>query len=51
MKDLSVIKETMSSIEIAELTGKMHKACIGSNTGDGTILGESSRDEISARHI
>lgn len=25
MKDLSVIKETMSSIEIAELTGKMHK--------------------------
>lgn len=25
MKDLSIIKETMSSIEIAELTGKMHK--------------------------
>lgn len=25
MKDLSLIKETMSSIEIAELTGKMHK--------------------------
>lgn len=25
MKDLALIKETMSSIEIAELTGKMHK--------------------------
>lgn len=24
MKDLSIIKETMSSIEIAELTGKQH---------------------------
>ena len=25
MKDLSIIKETMSSIEIAELTGREHK--------------------------
>lgn len=25
MKDLALIKETMSSIEIAELTGKEHK--------------------------